>query len=314
MAVISSMTLARLLSLEAGTVINGSVDANGNLILTTHDGTQINAGLVKGTATPEAILPTPSTLARRTASGQIRAVGPVDDTDVVTKEHLEAYGPSFSQVAAAYMPGFSKYESPSESEPPSYYPNGITLYNTGSGLGWPVNIATIVTVKAANNARIYQEVTTRGAESITQIWRRAGIDASTWSEWYLVHYDTGWTNVAAATAGTLPTDGWTVLNQLQYKVVGQGWESDSKFLIYFRGSLEPTTGTMTQDVAYRVCTVPWRPVSSFRESLVPGINQYNWMLRMLIETTGHVSATVIGSNSSGYFGLGSLNGIPVTPV
>ena len=44
MATVQSMNLARLLALEADTVIGGHIDGSGNLILEQHDGSTINAG------------------------------------------------------------------------------------------------------------------------------------------------------------------------------------------------------------------------------------------------------------------------------
>lgn len=44
MATVQSMTLARLLTLEADTVIGGHIDGSGDLILEQHDGSTINAG------------------------------------------------------------------------------------------------------------------------------------------------------------------------------------------------------------------------------------------------------------------------------
>lgn len=44
MAIVESMTLDRLLALEADTVIGGHIDGSGDLILEQHDGSTINAG------------------------------------------------------------------------------------------------------------------------------------------------------------------------------------------------------------------------------------------------------------------------------
>lgn len=44
MGTVTGLTAARMLEIEANSVVNGSVDADGNLILTKHDGTSFNAG------------------------------------------------------------------------------------------------------------------------------------------------------------------------------------------------------------------------------------------------------------------------------
>jgi microcystin-dependent protein len=48
MATITGLTADRMLEIEGASVVDGEVDTNGNLILTTHDGTTINAGPVVG--------------------------------------------------------------------------------------------------------------------------------------------------------------------------------------------------------------------------------------------------------------------------
>lgn len=48
MATVTAFTSARMLAIEDRTVVSGTVDTNGNLILTTHKGDKLNAGRVKG--------------------------------------------------------------------------------------------------------------------------------------------------------------------------------------------------------------------------------------------------------------------------
>jgi hypothetical protein len=48
MTAVTGFTAARMLEIEAGTVTSGEVDGSGNLILTKHDGSTVNAGSVKG--------------------------------------------------------------------------------------------------------------------------------------------------------------------------------------------------------------------------------------------------------------------------
>lgn len=48
MAIISGITAARMLDIEANSIVDGTVDPAGNLILTTHNGVEINAGNVEG--------------------------------------------------------------------------------------------------------------------------------------------------------------------------------------------------------------------------------------------------------------------------
>jgi hypothetical protein len=50
---VTGLTADRMLAIEAASVVDGDVDASGNLILTQHGGTQINAGNVKGPPGPQ---------------------------------------------------------------------------------------------------------------------------------------------------------------------------------------------------------------------------------------------------------------------
>ena len=52
MTTITGLTADRMLAIEAASVVDGDVDASGNLILTQHGGTQINAGPVVGPPGP----------------------------------------------------------------------------------------------------------------------------------------------------------------------------------------------------------------------------------------------------------------------
>jgi Concanavalin A-like lectin/glucanases superfamily len=53
MTTVTSLTADRMLAIEAASVIDGDVDGSGNLILTKHDGSQINAGSVIGPTGPQ---------------------------------------------------------------------------------------------------------------------------------------------------------------------------------------------------------------------------------------------------------------------
>lgn len=46
MASVTGLTAARMLAIEAASVVSGEVDEDGHLILTTHGGTEIDAGLI----------------------------------------------------------------------------------------------------------------------------------------------------------------------------------------------------------------------------------------------------------------------------
>jgi hypothetical protein len=53
MTTVTGLTADRMLAIEAASVVDGDVDGSGNLILTKHDGSQINAGSVIGPTGPQ---------------------------------------------------------------------------------------------------------------------------------------------------------------------------------------------------------------------------------------------------------------------
>jgi hypothetical protein len=53
MTTVTGLTADRMLAIEAASVVDGDVDGNGNLILTKHDGSTINAGSVIGPTGPQ---------------------------------------------------------------------------------------------------------------------------------------------------------------------------------------------------------------------------------------------------------------------
>lgn len=81
MATVQSMNLARLLALEADTVIGGHIDGSGHLILEQHDETEIDAGAVLGSVpdaseTVKGIVELATTAEAITGTDAVRAVTP----------------------------------------------------------------------------------------------------------------------------------------------------------------------------------------------------------------------------------------------
>lgn len=57
MATVEVLTKARMLAIEASSVVDGTVDVDGHLILTQHDGTFIDAGMVVGPKGDDGVIP-----------------------------------------------------------------------------------------------------------------------------------------------------------------------------------------------------------------------------------------------------------------
>ena len=76
MATVTGLTSARMLEIEAASVISGFVDVNGNLLLAKHDGAQINAGNVIGPQGPTG------------PTGPTGATGTLDSSGTITNAQL----------------------------------------------------------------------------------------------------------------------------------------------------------------------------------------------------------------------------------
>lgn len=83
MAEVTVFTADRMLAIESGTVVDGTVDGSGHLILTTHGGTPIDAGNVVGP--PGSDAPAGSSVAYQTTPPVTPAVGDVwvDSDDII---------------------------------------------------------------------------------------------------------------------------------------------------------------------------------------------------------------------------------------
>lgn len=124
MATITGLTADRMLAIEAATVTSGTIDETGHLILTRHDGTEIDAGNL-----PDAI-PAASSIAKGivelATSGETAAL--TDDTRAVTPAALA------SALKASIVSGIA------ESATPTSYPSGVSVMSlSGAAVAWSLN-------------------------------------------------------------------------------------------------------------------------------------------------------------------------------
>lgn len=78
MTTVTGLTAARMLAIEAASIIDGEVDSSGNLILQSHDGNQINAGSVIGPEGPKGDTAGPPTRQILATPGSGTYTRPVD--------------------------------------------------------------------------------------------------------------------------------------------------------------------------------------------------------------------------------------------
>lgn len=110
MATVTGLKADRMLAIEAESIISGTVNVNGDLILTKHDGTTINAGHVKGTngingadATPMLGV-TDTTTVDLTLSGAGTAASPWSlKADLINPAKLMQLAPNYIGPGPAYV-------------------------------------------------------------------------------------------------------------------------------------------------------------------------------------------------------------------
>lgn len=182
MATVDGMTLARLLSLEASTVVDGAINGSGHLILTTHDGTDIDAGYAL-VAVPEA---------SDTVQGVVELA--TNAETVTGTDVLRAVTPSgVASAIAAGVAGTVKYLSASsfaESSTASLYPAGVSLIYldpTETTADWPTFSAkrfSVTTFNSSPGSNDVSQVAMRLNDTgfKVEIWVRSS-KSNVWSSW-----------------------------------------------------------------------------------------------------------------------------------
>ena len=207
MAVVDGLTKARMLAIEANSVVDGDVNASGNLVLYRHDGTPIDAGHVVGTpgsngrgivsavingsgrliitysdttsvdvgrvegldAAPGSVLVTPDTTIVRTADGRAKFANPTEDDDGATKEYIDGLR-SIEIVSGTNLNNLTT--------PGNYWVSSDPI----SGLNYPELRAGALEVRQSSALNgILQRFTAYGDHG-SRFWTRTHYD-STWQPW-----------------------------------------------------------------------------------------------------------------------------------
>lgn len=162
-------TSERMAAIEAASVIDGDVDADGNLILTTYGGTAINAGNVRGPkgadAAPGSIDPLGNTTPIRTPNGQVRTAAPQVAADATTKQYVDAAAAALASLN--YVDGLVKgTELPSSIDLNNYVSAGIFIQSqtagATSGMNYPIGLAGLLEVSANVGGFVWQRYTPYG--------------------------------------------------------------------------------------------------------------------------------------------------------
>lgn len=101
MAEVTGLTATRMLAIEAESVVGGSIDGNGHLILVKHDGSTVDAGSILGTVV-QASTTVPGIIEIATAS---LVTAGTDNTTAITPATLASVTGPISQALATVQPG-----------------------------------------------------------------------------------------------------------------------------------------------------------------------------------------------------------------
>lgn len=258
MAQVTGLTAARMLDIEANAIVDGLVDVNGNLILSKHDGTSINAGSVIGPpgsdgadAAPGSVTAVGNTTPIRTSDGRIKAAAPTEDDDVVTRLHAMGLIAPMATSAAlddlrSDLSGMSLLGSSSDLNTlitPGVYTQASTA-NAAAGLNYPIAQAGLLEVFSSVGHH-WQRYTPYGSYA-TRFYQRTYYGfAGTWSPWTSIYGgpDVGWTNL---TPGSGFASSPTSVQKTASACLING-------VVHFRGVL---TGTFTVNTTHTVATIP----------------------------------------------------------
>lgn len=267
MAVVDGLTKARMLAIEANSVVDGDVNASGNLVLYRHDGTSIDAGHVVGSPGSS------GSNGRGIVSSVINGAGHLiitySDTtsvDVGRVEGLDAAPGSVLVTPDTTIvrtdDGRAKFANPTEAddgatkeyvdeskaiEIPSgtnlndiLTPGDYWLYSDpASGLNYPVLRSGTLEVRQSTNNSIMQRFTPRGVHH-TEFYIRTKYGTN-WYPWKTYTSDSGWLDWSPLllSTGTNPTLGNTAIDG-RYRVQGKTVQMRARFVI--GSTFHPGTG------------------------------------------------------------------------
>lgn len=158
MATITGLTADRMLAIEAATVISGVIDGSGHLILTQHDGTEIDAGNI-ATAIPAA----------STAASGIVELATGTETAALT-DTIRAVTPA--GLASALKATVIALVA--ETGIPSAYPSGVSLMPLTTGSGWSLNsgFGSVITHNVGTDRCVQTFYSNSGGTTPALMWIR----------------------------------------------------------------------------------------------------------------------------------------------
>jgi hypothetical protein len=187
MATITGYTAARMQAIEDGTIVTASYDSSGHLILTKHDGTQIDVGRTTAATTAQSGIVELATNAETQAG--------TDATRAITPAGLA----SLSGYRVQIVTGVA------ESATPAAWPYGVSLQSVATG--WTPNGGVgIVVTTSIDSTHTVQDFYANVGTGSPKTWTRSYNGA--WSNWaqkmLMVNLDPA-SFVQTTTRGNYPT-------------------------------------------------------------------------------------------------------------
>jgi hypothetical protein len=172
MATVTGMTAAAMEAIRDGAIVGADFDSANHLILTKHDGTQLDAGIIGAATTSLAGAVELATSAEtQTGTDAVRAVTPAGLASIPGYKVQVVADNSFAESAA-----------------PASYPYGTTLMSATTSSGWSVNggFGTVVTesISSGRTAQIFYE--NSGGTASTKAWIReynSAVGGGGWTAW-----------------------------------------------------------------------------------------------------------------------------------
>jgi hypothetical protein len=173
-----------MLAIEAASVVGGSVDGSGNLILQKQNGAAINAGHVVGPqgiqgpagadAAPGSVSPTANTTPIRDSTGHVKTAAPSAADDAVTKTYADALVASVELGASVDL---------NTMKTAGVFTQAQSAEAT-TALNYPTTLAGFLEVIVASPTMVWQRYTPYGLYG-KHIYQRA-LYSTTWYPWVLV--------------------------------------------------------------------------------------------------------------------------------
>lgn len=242
MATVTGLTAARMLEIEAASVVDGEIDGSGHLILTTHGGTEIDAGyslvaVPDASATQKGVVELATDAEIATGTDTTRAITPAglasvgipqvkddlsDLEDVVTSLDVDV---SVLELRVDYLEEIQVFRlvpaSYTQLTATTSYPEGESiLYLTGAQAttgGWTFGgkDGSVRTYRNGNNAhQTWQRV--HANTVVPELWVRGG-NLSGWSSWRFLSRSAALPDPTLLTYGAaigIPATSWADLPNL----------------------------------------------------------------------------------------------------